>query len=71
MTSYLASSSYFSGAPRESIRYLNHPVRFDTRNASKLLARHGMTCPRFEEYVGPVVRFFREHEQDQSFVPPS
>ena len=36
---------YFYGAPRESIRYLNHPVRFDTRNASQLLARHGMTLP--------------------------
>src|SRR3712207_2576878 len=24
----------FSGAPRESIRYLNHPVRFDTRRAT-------------------------------------
>ncbi len=60
---------YFSGAPRESIRYLNHPVRFDTRKASELLARHGMGCPRFEEYAGPVVGFFKEHEDDPSFVP--
>jgi hypothetical protein len=62
---------YFYGAPVESIRYLNHPVRFDTRNASKLLARHDMRCPGFEEYIGPVVRFFREHEEDPAFVPPS
>jgi nucleoside-diphosphate-sugar epimerase len=60
---------YFSGAPRESIRYLNHPVRFDTRKASELLARHGMRCPGFEEYAGPLVRFFREHEDDPAFVP--
>jgi thioester reductase-like protein len=59
----------FSGAPRESIRYLNHPVRFDTRRASDLLSRHGLRCPRFEEYVGPIVQFFREHETDPAFVP--
>jgi thioester reductase-like protein len=59
----------FSGAPPESIEYLNHAVRFDTRRADELLARHGLRCPRFEEYVGPVVEFFREHEDDESFVP--
>ena len=62
--------AYFSGAPRESIIYLNHPVRFDTRKSSELLARHGMRCPRFEEYAGNVVRFFREHEHDPAYVPP-
>jgi thioester reductase-like protein len=60
---------YFSGAPRESIRYLNHPVRFDTRKAGELLARHGLRCPRFEDYAEPVVRFFRDHEDDPAFVP--
>src|SRR4051812_5920077 len=59
----------FSGAPPESIVYLNHPVRFDTRRASDLLARHGLHCPRFEEYVGPVVSFFKEHEEDPAFAP--
>jgi thioester reductase-like protein len=58
----------FSGAPPESIEYLNHAVRFDTRRASELLARHDLRCPRFEEYVGPVVKFFREHEDDESFM---
>jgi len=62
---------YFSGAPRESIQYLNHPVRFDTRKASELLARHDMRCPRFEQYAGPVVNFFRAHEHDPAYVPPS
>jgi thioester reductase-like protein len=61
--------SYFSGAPRESIRYLNHPVRFDTRMASELLERHGLQCPRFDEYAGNVVRFFRDHEHDSAFAP--
>jgi thioester reductase-like protein len=63
--------AYFSGAPRESIVYLNHPVRFDTRKASELLARHDLHCPRFDEYIANVVRFFREHEHDPAYVPPA
>jgi thioester reductase-like protein len=59
----------FAGAPRESIVYLNHPVRFDTRRAGDLLAAQGLRCPRFDEYVGPMVRFFREHESSPEFTP--
>jgi thioester reductase-like protein len=59
----------FHGAPQESIRYLNHEVRFDTRRADDLLARAGLRCPRFEEYAGPMVKFFREHEDDEALVP--
>jgi thioester reductase-like protein len=59
----------FGGAPYEAIRYLNHPVRFDTRRADELLARHGLRCPRLEEYVGPIVSFFRAHERDPALVP--
>jgi thioester reductase-like protein len=62
-----AVSKAFYGAPRESIQYLNHAVRFDTRRATDLLGRHGVRCPRFDEYVGPVVEFFREHEDDPKF----
>jgi thioester reductase-like protein len=58
----------FSGAPPESIEYLNHEVKFDTRRADELLARHGLRCPRFDEYVGPIVEFFREHEDDESYA---
>src|SRR3954462_15133256 len=59
----------FSGAPQQSIVYLNHEVRFDPRRADELLARVGLRCPRFEEYVGPVVQFFREHEDDLDLIP--
>ena len=59
----------FHGAPSESIVYLNHPVRFDTRRASDLMARSNLSCPRFEEYVGPMVSFFRQHEDDPAFAP--
>jgi thioester reductase-like protein len=66
---FKAVREMFSGAPQESIRYLNHEVRFDTRSADDLLGRAGLRCPRFEEYVGPMVKFFREHEADAAFVP--
>ena len=59
----------FSGAPHESIRYLNHPVRFDTRRAQQLLEGRGLRCPRLDEYVAPLVRFFREHEDDGAYAP--
>jgi thioester reductase-like protein len=59
----------FHGAPSESIVYLNHPVRFDTRRASDLLARSNLRCPRFEEYVGAMVSFFKQHEDDPAFAP--
>ena len=59
----------FAGAPSESIRYLNHPVRFDTRRARDVLGARGLRCPRLEEYVAAMVGFFREHEDDPAFVP--
>src|SRR5215217_7345593 len=62
-------SKAFYGAPRESIQYLNHPVKFDTRRAEDILARSGVHCPAFDEYVGNMVKFFREHEDDEAFAP--
>jgi thioester reductase-like protein len=66
---FKAVRELFEGAPRESIVYLNHPVRFDTRRADELLGRHGLRCPRFPEYASNVVRFFREHEGDPGLRP--
>ena len=58
-----------SRAPRASrSAYLNHPVRFDTRRAERC-STQGLRCPRFDEYVGAMVPFFREHETDPSFKP--
>jgi thioester reductase-like protein len=59
----------FDGVPAEGIRYLNHPVRYDARRASDLMARHGLTLPRFPEYAEAMVRFFKEHEHDPAFKP--
>ena len=59
----------FGGAPRESIVYLNHPVQFDTRRTREVLARAGLSVPGFEDYAEAMVRYYREHEDDPSYVP--
>jgi hypothetical protein len=60
----------FGGAPRESIVYLNHPVRFDVRRASDVLGgAAGLRVPRFAEYAPALVRFFREHEDEPRLKP--
>ena len=60
---------FYGGTPAESIRYLNHPVRYDTRRASELLAASGMRCPRFSEYAPAMVAFFKQHEHDAALAP--
>ena len=59
----------FGGAPHESIAYLNHPVRFDTRRAVDVLTPHDLRPPNFRDYVGPVVEFFRDRQEDESLIP--
>jgi thioester reductase-like protein len=66
---FAAVRRFYGGTPRESIAYLNHPVRFDVTQAGDVLGAAGLRCPRFPEYVGPMVRFFREHEHEPAFVP--
>jgi nucleoside-diphosphate-sugar epimerase len=57
------------GVPRESIAYLNHPVRFDTRRAVAVLGPHGLAPPRFTDYAAAMVSFFREREDDPALIP--
>jgi thioester reductase-like protein len=55
------------GTPRESIEYLNHPVVFDARRTLAALEPHGLRPPRFADYAGRLVEFFRAHEDDPAF----
>jgi thioester reductase-like protein len=64
-----AVSQRLGGTPRESIAYLNHPVRFDTRRAVALLEPHGLVPPPFADYAGAMVSFFRAHEDDEALRP--
>ncbi|MDX6638214.1 MAG: hypothetical protein QOJ01_1725 [Solirubrobacterales bacterium] len=58
----------FGGTPRESVIYLNHPVSYDTRRAVAILEPHGLRPPLFNSYVGPMVKFFKAHENDPAFA---
>ena len=64
-----AIQKFFDGIPSESLRYVNHAVRYDARRASDLLERNGLSLPRFPEYAEAMVRFFRDHEDDPAFHP--
>ncbi|MBI5105091.1 MAG: SDR family oxidoreductase [Solirubrobacterales bacterium] len=66
---YRAVREFYGGTPRESLRYLNHPVRFDVTNAAAVLGGAGLRCPRFPEYVDAMVGFFREHCTDPAYRP--
>ena len=61
----------FAGVPAESIRYLNHSVRFDAERARAVLDPAGVRCPRFPEYVDVLVDFFAAHRQDPALRPAS
>lgn len=52
------------GAPLESLIYLRHHVQFDTRRSKHLLADAGLGIPRFADYVGPMVDFYRRNQGD-------
>ena len=50
---FKAVREMFHGAPRESIVYLNHPVRFDTRRADVLLAQSRTALPALRRSTRP------------------
>jgi thioester reductase-like protein len=64
-----AIREFYGGTPAQSVRYMNHPVRYDTRRADELLAAQGLRCPNFREYAPVMVQYFREHEDDPALAP--
>ena len=63
-----AMRRFFGGVPRETIRYMNHPVRYDTRRATELLAAAGLTCPGFASYAPAMVDFFKANADDPALL---
>lgn len=56
---------FYGGTPFESLVFLRHPVRYDTTEATRHLARNGLACPPFHEYVPAMVDFFRRNVRNQ------
>jgi thioester reductase-like protein len=47
------------GMPVQSLDYFDHPVHYESKQATKDLARFGVACPPFEDYVQKLVAFWR------------
>jgi thioester reductase-like protein len=46
--------------PAQTLDYFDHPVRYDAEVATADLARFGVACPPFDDYVQRLVKFYRE-----------
>ena len=49
--------------PSSAVDYFVHPTRYDTVDATSVLAEGGIACPRFRSYAPTLVRFMREHPE--------
>ncbi len=49
----------FFGMPVQTIDYFDHECRYDASQATADLKALGVVCPRFEDYVGRLVEFFK------------
>ena len=47
------------GMPVQSLDYFDHPVSYDSAQATADLARFGVACPPFKNYVQKLVAFWR------------
>ncbi|APR81777.1 Hypothetical protein A7982_07126 [Minicystis rosea] len=51
----------FVRSPRAFVEQLTTPVRYDARNADRILRISGLDCPPFESYAGDLVSAVQEH----------
>jgi hypothetical protein len=51
------------GVEPESLPYLYHPTRYDSRNTQRDLAGSGISCPPFSSYVDTLTAYWRANPQ--------
>ena len=56
-------SPLITGLPHNGVPYFFVSQNYDTRLADRLLARHGIVCPRFGDYVSNLLDFVDEFPQ--------
>jgi hypothetical protein len=49
-----------TGLPHDAVPYFFISQDYDTKIANELLAPHGVTCPKFRDYVGNLLDFVDE-----------
>ena len=52
-----------SGLPHSAVPYFYISQTYETSVASKLLKKHGVSCPNFSSYVGNLIKFIESHPQ--------
>lgn len=52
----------FTGLPRAAVPYFFLSQTYDTREANRLLAPHGVRCPNFRDYVANLIAFIAQQE---------
>ena len=57
----LPISPPISGLPHSGVPYFFLPQTYDTAVADELLAKHGIECPRFTDYVSKLLDFVDRH----------
>ncbi len=50
----------FFGMPVQALAYFDHPCRYDCSQATEALAALGIRVPRFQDYVGRLVDFYKK-----------
>lgn len=54
--------------PKEALRFLNYPTRFDSRDAAKALAGSGISCPPLNSYAWRLWDYWERHLDPDLFV---
>jgi thioester reductase-like protein len=57
----LPPSPRITGLPHHAVPYFFVKQIYDSSEAQRLLAPHGIRCPQFESYVDNIVEFARQH----------
>jgi len=56
--------STWLGMPAETLDYFDHPVHYDSKQATRDLARFGIACPPFVSYVQRLVAFWKKKHSE-------
>lgn len=52
--------SALTGVPKESFLFVMDPIRYGAETMERLLEGTGIACPRVEEYIDVMIKYFRE-----------
>lgn len=55
----------FMGVEKEAVEYFRCRAQYDARDAETVLEEGGLTCPDFKDYVGNMVKYYKQHRHDQ------